>query len=164
MFKINLLVYAMRSLKDTQQNLFIVNFKGRENKFLYDSHHSIYVYSEFILNDWLTVLQALIGYKQQFLIGLCKNFAETWIRISYSRKFSIFVLIIFEFCCIPLFVLITIPTYFVLGLFKTIWMNSTFSGKQTIQHLTSRLPFSLLLILLAWFEYTLYLMFSIVLS
>lgn len=77
MFKINLLVYAMRSLKDTQQNLFIANFKGRENKFKYDSRHSIYVYSEFILNDWLTILQALIGYKRQFLIGLCKNFAET---------------------------------------------------------------------------------------
>lgn len=110
-------------------------------------------------NDWLTILQALIGYKQQFLIGLYKNFAETWIRISYSRKFSIFVLFIFEFCCIPAFVLITITTSFVLGLFKTIWMNSTFSGKQTIQHLTSLLPFSLLLILIAWFEYTLYLMF-----
>lgn len=116
-------------------------------------------------NDWLTILQALIGYKQQFLIGLYKNFAETWIRISYSRKFSIFVLFIFEFCCIPAFVLIiTITTSFVLGLFKTIWMNSTFSGKQTIQHLTSRLRFSLLLILIVWFEYTLYLMFSIVLS
>lgn len=70
-------------------------------------------------NDWLTILQALIGYKQQFLIGLYKNFAETWIRISYSRKFSIFVLFIFEFCCIPAFVLITITTSFVLGLFKT---------------------------------------------
>lgn len=116
-------------------------------------------------NDWLTILQALIGYKQQFLIGLYKNFAETWIRISYSRKLSIFVLFIFEFCCIPAFVLIiTITTSFVLGLFKTIWMNSTFSGKQAIQHLTSRLWFSLLLILIAWFEYTLYLMFSTVLS
>lgn len=90
-------------------------------------------------NDWLTILQALKSYKQQFLIGLYKNFAETWIRISYSRKFSIFVLFIFEFCCIPAFVLITITTSFVLGLFKTIWMNSTFSGKQTIQHLTSLL-------------------------
>lgn len=164
MFKINLLVYAMRSLKDTQQNSFIVNFKGRENKFLYDSRHSIYVIANSFWNDWLTILQALIGYKQQFLIGLYKNFAETWIRISYSRKFSIFMLFIFEFCCIPAFVLITITTSFVLGLFKTIWMNSTFSGKQAIQHLTSLLPFSLLLILIAWIEYTLYLMFSIVLS